>query len=77
MATKKKGPGRTAGLTDDPKQRREEHGNPEGWNQVRRFRSEKEARDWEKKMLGQGYDGGTGGTGWEYGYTFKTPKRKR
>ena len=77
MPKKKKSPGRTAGLTDDPKQRRAEHGNPEGWNQVRRFRTEKEAREWEEKMLAQEYDGGTGGAGWRYGYTFKTPKKKR
>ena len=58
------------GLTDDPKQRREEHGSPVDWQQ-RGFSWESEARAWEKAMLAlSGYKGGTGGEGWRYGYTY-------
>ena len=37
---------------------------------VKRFTSETEARKWEKEMLAKGYEGGTGGEGWRYGYTY-------
>lgn len=57
------------GLTDDPKKRREEHGNPVDWQQ-RSFSTESEARAWEKAMLASGYKGGPGGEGWRYGYTY-------
>lgn len=58
------------GLTDDPVRRREEHGNPSDWWQ-RSFASEAEARRWEKEMLAKpGYRDGTGGKGWQYGYTY-------
>ncbi len=58
------------GLTDDPRQRKQEHGNPSDWSQ-RSFSSESEARAWEKSMLAQpGYKGGPGGEGWRYGYTY-------
>jgi hypothetical protein len=62
-----------AGLTDDPKARKEAHGNPVDWNQ-HPFDSEKEARDWEKIMLENGYQGGTAGKGWKYGYTYTITK---
>ena len=66
-----------AGLTDDPRTRRQEHGNPIDWNQ-RRFESEDEARMWEKTILASGYQGGTGGVGWKYGYTYTiTPTTKQ
>jgi len=58
-----------AGLTDDPKARKEAHGNPIDWN-LRTFENEEEARSWEKIMLTNGYQGGTGGEGWKYGYTY-------
>jgi len=58
------------GLTDDPKARKVEHGNPSDWLQSS-FSTEKEARQWEKEMLAKsGYRGGTGGEGWRYGYTY-------
>jgi len=58
------------GLTDDPETRKEAHGNPYDWWQ-RSFSTEKEARQWEKEMLAKpGYRGGTGGEGWQYGYTY-------
>ena len=57
------------GLTDDPAERKQAHGNPSDWSQ-RTFTSEKEARAWEKSMLAQGYKGGPGGAGWRYGYTY-------
>ncbi len=58
------------GLTDNPDQRRQEHGNPADWQQ-RSFSSESEARAWEKGMLSlPGYKGGSGGEGWKYGYTY-------
>ena len=58
-----------AGLTDDPARRKAEHGNPPDWSQ-QSFNTEQEARDWEKMMLDRGYQGGTGGEGWRYGYTY-------
>lgn len=58
------------GLTDDPQQRREDHGNPTDWWQ-RSFDTESEARAWEKEMLAKPcYTGGPGGEGWHYGYTY-------
>lgn len=58
------------GLTDDPEERKQVHGNPVDWWQ-REFYSEREARAWEKEMLAKpGYKGGTGGEGWRYGYTY-------
>lgn len=61
---------RYVGLTDDPQQRRQDHGNPVDWLQ-RIFSWESEARAWEKAMLAQpGFTGGPGGTGWRYGYVY-------
>ena len=58
------------GLTDDPETRKSAHGDPAGWWQ-RSFSNEKEAREWEKEMLSKpGYQGGPGGGGWKYGYTY-------
>ena len=58
------------GLTDDPETRKQQHGNPSDWWQ-KSFSSEEEARKWESDMLNQqGYKGGTGGSGWKYGYTY-------
>ena len=61
---------RYAGLTDDPDRRKKEHGNPKDFRVVRTFKTETEARKWEKDMLAKGYKGDTGGKGWKYGYTF-------
>ena len=61
---------RYVGLTDDFERRKQEHGNPKDFSVVHTFKTEKEARDWEKEMLGKGYKGDTGGKGWKYGYTF-------
>lgn len=59
-----------AGLTDDPQQRRKDHGDPKDWEQ-RMFSRESEARAWEKAIVAQpGYKGDTGGEGWRYGYTY-------
>jgi len=59
-----------AGLTDDPEQRKVDHGNPVDWWQTR-FSTESVARSWEKQILAKpGYRGGTGGEGWRYGYTY-------
>ena len=65
------------GLTDDTERRKQEHGNPSDWYE-RSFSSEEEAREWEKMMLEKiGYEGGTGGEGWKYGYTYTiTPNTK-
>lgn len=61
---------RYVGLTDDPKARKAEHGDPPDWSQ-RSFSTEREARSWEKGMLSNaGYQGGPGGAGWRYGYTY-------
>jgi hypothetical protein len=59
-----------AGLTDDPKICKQEHGNPYDWTQ-QAFDTEIEARLWEKEMLSKrGYKGLTGNAGWRYGYTY-------
>jgi hypothetical protein len=65
-----------AGLTDDPDKRRAEHGYPIDWN-CHQFEYEHEARSWEKMMLDIGYQGGTGGDGWKYGYTYTITKTTR
>jgi hypothetical protein len=57
------------GLTDDPARRRAEHGYPADWRQ-RQFTTEPEARNWEQQMLAASYQGGCGGQGWRYGYTY-------
>ena len=65
------------GLTDYPLTRKEAHGDPSDWWQ-RTFDTEKEAREWEKKMLAKaGYKGGTGGEGWKYGYTYTITSKTR
>ena len=61
---------RYVGLTDNPERRKQEHGNPAEFRAVREFMSEAIAREWERKMLAQGYEGDTGGAGWRHGYTF-------
>ncbi len=61
---------RYVGLTDDPDRRKQEHGNPKDFRVVRKFKTETEARKWEKEMLAKGYKGDTGGKGWKHGYTF-------
>jgi hypothetical protein len=58
------------GLTDVPVERKKAHGSPSDWAQ-RSFATENEARDWEKAILARpGYQGGPGGKGWRYGYTY-------
>ena len=58
------------GLTDEPARRRREHGYPSDWYQ-QEFRTESEARSWERSMLSRpGYKGSPGGEGWRYGYTY-------
>lgn len=58
------------GLTDNPPQRWKEHGSPIDWQQVS-FSTELQARLWENTMLAlPDHTGGTGGTGWRYGYTY-------
>lgn len=57
------------GLTDDPQTRWQAHGRPSDWQQCS-FRSEAEARAWEKHWIAQGCKGGPGGAGWRYGYSY-------
>jgi len=58
------------GLTDNPSERKEAHGNPGDWK-LYSFSNEKSARDWEKGLLANPeYKGGPGGGGWKYGYTY-------
>ncbi|HAD83150.1 MAG: hypothetical protein A2509_03730 [Candidatus Edwardsbacteria bacterium RIFOXYD12_FULL_50_11] len=59
-----------AGLTDDPIKRKQAHGNPVDWRVEKMFTSEEEARKWEKGIRVLGYQAGTGGSGWRYGYTY-------
>lgn len=61
---------RYVGLTDNPAQRKLDHGNSFDWRVVREFTTEDEARKWEKGLLLLGYQGGTGGKDWKYGYTY-------
>jgi len=61
---------RYAGLTDDPKGMKREHGNPSDFSIMQQFRSEASARLWESRMLARGYEKDTIGKGWKYGYTF-------
>lgn len=59
-----------AGLTNDLDRRKAEHGNPSDW-WTTSFKTETEARTWEKGMHAKpGYQGGTGGDGWRFGYTY-------
>ncbi len=59
------------GLTDNPVQRKQEHGNPADWRQTGPFVSEQAARDWEKQQIAKpGCQGGPGSKGWHYGYWY-------
>ncbi len=58
------------GLTDDPEDRKQQHGNPSDWTVTGPFTSEQAARDWEKRQLAKGHQGGPGGAGWSYGYRY-------
>jgi len=66
-----------AGLTDYPKQREREHGNPDDFLVVEKFDTERKARLWEALMLRSGYKGGTGGEGWKYGYTYTITRKTK
>ena len=59
-----------AGLTDEPKRRKQENGNPHDFIVIQQFTSELAARKWESRMLAKGYEEDTIGKGWKYGYTF-------
>ncbi|MHC4286632.1 MAG: hypothetical protein ACYSWZ_27300 [Planctomycetota bacterium] len=59
-----------AGLTDDPKRIKVEHGNPSDFGIMQQFRSEAAAKLWKSRMLARGYEEDTIGKGWKYGYTF-------
>ena len=64
------------GLTDDPDRRRAEHGNPPDWRQTGPFASEAAVRAWEAQYVGKaGYQGGPGGSGWQYGYWYSITAR--
>jgi hypothetical protein len=59
------------GLTDDPDQRRKEHGNPPTWFVAIHFEVEQRARDWEKTEISkEDHVGGPGGEGWRHGYNY-------
>lgn len=59
------------GLTDEPKRRRADHGNPPDWQHRGPFANEAEARAWEAEQLERpNCLGGTGGAGWHYGYWY-------
>jgi hypothetical protein len=59
------------GLSDDPEQRRQAHGNPPDWKVRAPFATEAEARAWEKLQLSRAdCKGGPGGAGWRYGYWY-------
>jgi hypothetical protein len=66
------------GLTDDPANRRQQHGNPSDWQQTGPFTTEKAARDWEAQYVDRaGYQGGPGGAGWRYGYWYTITPQTR
>lgn len=58
------------GLTNYPARRKQEHGNPTDWTVYGPFSTERGARAWERRVLASGYRGGSGGDGWQYGYTY-------
>ena len=59
-----------AGLTDEPQRSKLERNNPSDFKVMQQFTSEPAARQWERRMLGHGYERDTTGKGWKYGYTF-------
>ena len=61
---------RYAGLTDDPKRIKREHGNPKDFSIMQQFTSEPAARLWQSRMLARGYEKDTSPKGFKYGYTF-------
>ena len=61
---------RYAGLTDEPARRKREHSNPGDFRVMQQFTCEAAARQWERRMLAQGYEEDTSGKNWKYGYTF-------
>lgn len=61
---------RYAGLTNEPDKRKRERGSPRDFKIMQQFTSETAARQWEKRMLAQGYEKDTSGLNWKYGYTF-------
>ena len=63
---------RYAGLTDEPGKRKRELGNPRDFRIMQQFTSEAAARQWERRMQAQRYEGNTIGKSWKYGYTFST-----
>ena len=65
------------GLTDDPVNRKQKHGDPSDWWQ-KSFPTEEEAREWEEAMLSNPcYRGGPDGEDWKYGYTYSITDRTR
>lgn len=61
---------RYSGLSDDPKRIKVERGNPSDFRIIQQFTSETSARQWERRMLNQGYEKDTSVKGWKYGYTY-------
>ncbi len=58
------------GLTNNPQRRWEEHGKPRDFKH-KQFRTEQEARRWERHYTRlPGMAGNTGGRGWKYGYWY-------
>jgi len=57
---------RYAGLTDEPARRKREQGNPRNFSVMQQFTCETAARQWERRMLAQGYEEDTSGKGWVY-----------
>jgi len=68
---------RYSGLSDDPKSIKVARGNPSDFRIIQQFTSETSARDWERRMLNQGYEKDTSGKGWKYGYTFSIRSIRR
>ena len=63
---------RYAGLTDEPQRIKLQRVKARDFKVMQQFTSEAAARQWESRMLGQGYYQDTTGKGWKYGYTFST-----
>ncbi|MEJ2648391.1 MAG: hypothetical protein P8016_08305 [Sedimentisphaerales bacterium] len=61
---------RYAGLSDEPKKMKAELGNPADFRVMQQFTSEQSAKQWQTRMLAQGYEQDRKGKGWKYGYTF-------
>jgi len=58
------------GLTDNPDQRKIEHGNPPDFRVVKTFTTESEALKWQNELQIMGFTCGNNESGWRFGYIY-------